>query len=184
MPKLEVELVPSTQWGSNMRDILTRSQWDKVRKHFYEVNNHECQLCDQTGFDQNRSHAVEAHEQWEYDDENLVQTLTGIEVLCPECHRCKHLGRALKTGAGRKALSHLVSVNGFSEAEAQAYVQSVFAVHAMRSMNHWEMNLDWMLTDDFPLPAEVVRPRIEAHRKKSAEKIIRGGGLGMTDRSE
>ena len=179
MPKLQVELVPSSQWGSNMRDILTRSQWDKVRKHFYELNNNECQVCDQTGFDQNRSHAVEAHEQWEYDDEKLIQKLVGIEVLCPECHRCKHLGRALKTGAGRKALSHLISVNGFSEAEAQAYVQSTFAIHALRSMFAWEMDLDWMLTEDFPLDKTLMEGRIEAHRKKRAAKIIRGGGVGQ-----
>ncbi len=179
MPKLQVELVPSTQWGSNMRDILTRSQWDKVRKHFYEVKDNKCEICGATGLEQGRTHAVEAHEQWHYDDDNLVQKLTGIEVLCPECHRCKHLGRALKTGAGRKALSHLISVNGFSEAEAQAYVQSTFAIHALRSMFAWEMDLDWMLTEDFPLDKTLTEGRIEAHRKKRAAKSISRAEVGQ-----
>lgn len=30
--KLEIELVPKTSWWNNLRKILPKSEWDKIRK--------------------------------------------------------------------------------------------------------------------------------------------------------
>jgi hypothetical protein len=161
-PKLSVELVPSNQWGSNLRSVLSRGQWDRLRKASYERAGNVCEICGQTGFQQGRNRAVECHEIWSYDDENRIQKLEGVISLCPRCHQVKHLGRSLKVGAGRVALAHLMEVNGWTPERTAEYVESVFVLHEVRSVGpSWTLDLAWLAHPESMLAPHEVEAVLE-----------------------
>lgn len=142
-PKLSCELVPSNQWGTNLRSILPPKKWDALRAACYERAGHRCEICNGVG----RRHPVECHEIWEYTDgPNWVQTLTGLIALCPSCHKVKHIGFAFTQGdrSFMAALNHLAKVNGWSAAKTFDYVNVQFEIHRLRGLQKWTINLDWL----------------------------------------
>ena len=140
MSQLLVELVPSPSWGDNLRSRLPRDQWDTLRREAYQKAGHVCEICGGKG----RRHPVEAHERWAYDDINHVQTLVGIEALCPDCHSVRHLGKAFMDDRGKQAIAHLVKVNGWGRRELDDHVRKAFKVHAERSEHPWTLDLSWL----------------------------------------
>ena len=153
---MTIELVPTGQWGTNLRSVLKRGEWDRLRKWCYEQAGHTCEICGASGLEQNRAHAVECHERWEYDDSRRIQKLLGVISLCPRCHQVKHFGRALAVGAGRFAINHMRKVNGWSVEVAKAYVEGEFATHTIRSLGPaWCIDLRWLGGDSSPLTAEI-----------------------------
>ena len=137
---LTVELVPSTCWFSNVRDHVSKSTWDKLRKATYKQANYHCQVCGGRG----HKHPVECHEIWDYDDQKYIQTLEGLTALCPSCHQVKHIGLAGLKGQGKKAEAHLAKVNGWSPEQTDAYLETVWETWHKRSSHDWQLNLDWL----------------------------------------
>lgn len=163
-PPLTIELVPVGTWGSNLRSMLTKSQWDKLRKHCYAEAGHVCEICGDSGLNQGRKHAVEAHEIWTYDDAQCVQTLEGVIVLCPRCHQVKHMGRTLKYGGGRKARAHMARVNGMTEQGQRAYEDLAFLVHSLRSRFRWTVDISALAQyagEDLPLTPKQVKEAVK-----------------------
>src|ERR1017187_3032700 len=105
--KLEVELVPSSCFYTNLRSILSKGNWDRLRKYSYEKANLKCEICGESGLDQGSKHALECHEVWAYDDVNLIQSLVRVEALCPRCHEVKHIGLAGLKGHNQRAVDRL-----------------------------------------------------------------------------
>ena len=139
-PKLTIELVPSTCWYSNLRSELTKSQWDKIRRQSYQAAGYLCEICGGKG----KRHPVECHEIWRYDEENLIQKLIGVVSLCPDCHAVKHFGRAQVTGNDARAKKHLCKVNGWSNSDADLYIEHVFEQWSNRSANIWDIDLSYL----------------------------------------
>ena len=81
--KLTIELIPKTSWCSNVRSLVKRSVWDKLRKQICSVG--KCQICgastSQKTISSICSNRLECHEVWAYDDKTHVQTLTGLVAL-------------------------------------------------------------------------------------------------------
>ena len=81
--KLIIELVPSTVWFSSIYQIYKRNnqlnKWRKIKKELFEKGGRRCWVCDKEGS------RLEAHEFWEYDDENHLQKLVAIHHLCGMC---------------------------------------------------------------------------------------------------
>ncbi len=71
--KLEIDLVPSTAWYSNLRKKVSQKDWDKIRKQSYADANHKCVICDADS-------RLNCHENWEYNDKNHIQKLKGFIV--------------------------------------------------------------------------------------------------------
>jgi len=119
LSKLTIELVPSTCWYSNVRDNVTKSEWDKIRKSTYKKANYLCEICGGKG----HRWPVECHEIWEYDDENHTQTLKGLIALCPDCHKVKHFGLTSTRSEHElhHAINHLKNVNNFSKTEVISF---------------------------------------------------------------
>jgi 5-methylcytosine-specific restriction endonuclease McrA len=86
--KLTIELVPQTSWFKSMREIVSRSVWDKIRNQAYASSNQACVIC---GYTEGR---LNCHEIWEYDDQKHIQKLIGFIALCDMCHHVKHIGKA------------------------------------------------------------------------------------------
>jgi hypothetical protein len=143
MTTLELELVPSTSWGDNLRSRLSRSEWDVVRRTTYRKANFICEICGGVG----PRHPVEAHEVWSYDDVNHVQTLVGMIALCPNCHQAKHIGRTLSVAdeaTQDRVLQHIMRVNRWPHGLLLLALEVAFTQHAERSQHQWTLDISWI----------------------------------------
>jgi hypothetical protein len=61
-PKLTIELIPSSVFGSNVRTNVPKKEWDKIRKEFYAKADNKCEICGDNGINQGYKHRLEAHE--------------------------------------------------------------------------------------------------------------------------
>jgi hypothetical protein len=141
--RLSVELVPKTCWFSNVRDHVTRSEWDKLRKASYEKAGNVCEICGGRGV----KHPVECHEIWFYDDDKLTQTLKGLISLCPNCHEVKHIGFASLRGRGEIAKAHLVKINEWTNEKTEQYLNLVREIWIERSKHEWNLNFEWLANE-------------------------------------
>lgn len=138
--KLEIGLVPSTCWFSNVRSAVTKADWEVLKKATSERAGRKCEICGGVG----PKWPVECHEIWHYDDVKKVQTLKGLIALCPSCHQTKHIGLAQIRGKGTEATIHLAKVNGITLKEATAYIESAFVVWRERSKHQWKLDIDFL----------------------------------------
>ncbi len=153
--RLDIELVPSTMWEKNVRAVISRENWNALRWGFYATSirpsflklqfadrdwkrSIKCNICGTKGDN------LELHEQWCYDDMNLVQQLTGLIPLCENCHLSIHLGRAIQLGLGAKARQHLARVNNWTKERTLKYVKEAFERWKLRSQNQYSLDLSWL----------------------------------------
>lgn len=162
-PILTIELVPSTCWFSNVRTLLPTKQWDRLRKESYFKAHYKCEICGQVGTDQGRSHPVECHEIWDYDDKKKIQKLIGLISLCPHCHMVKHFGRTTAIGKQDVAMKHLEEVNGWNHKQAVDYLAEVFAKHDERSKCKWSLDIQ-ILSEKYEIEQKLIT---EAENKRS-----------------
>ena len=140
MSQLTIELVPRTAWFSNVRKMVSRKDWDILRKESYKKANYKCEICGGIG----KRYPVECHEVWGYDDDKYVQKLLRLISLCPACHEVKHIGLASVRGRGEIAKKHLAKVNGWSRQETDKYVIEQFDIWRIRSSYTWKIDLTWL----------------------------------------
>ncbi len=142
--KLTSEIVPSTSWYNNVRSNISTKEWDYLRKKSYEAAGNVCEICGDTGKNQGFNHNVECHEIWEYNDETLIQTLTGLISLCPHCHKVKHPGLAQIKGESEIVISQLMKVNEISRNKAMEYLTEAFNLYHMRSEHEWTLDITYL----------------------------------------
>lgn len=140
MYKLSIELVPKSCWFSNLRDHLTSSQWENVKKDTFKKAENRCEICFAVG----KRWPVECHEVWNYDDKNNIQKLLGTIALCPSCHMVKHIGYASVVGKLETARRHLIKVNQMSEFQADSYIEHCFNIFDRRSSKIWTLDISWI----------------------------------------
>lgn len=140
--KLTIELVPSSSWFDNVQSIVTKSEWDSIRKKVYKKANYKCEICGGKG----KAHPVECHEIFEFDDQKLLQILIKMIALCPACHMVKHIGLAEVQGNFKKAIKHFIKINNVSKVEADLYIQDCFKTWAQRSKKKWKIDVS-LLSD-------------------------------------
>lgn len=133
--KLNFELVPDSCWYSNLRSALPKEAWDSIRKKAYARANGKCMIC---GAPTTR---LEAHEQWEYDDEKGVQRLKNIIAVCRPCHEVIHIGRTQLMGREREASEHFMKVNGCTYAEYRRALGEANTIHSARSRKEWQLDI-------------------------------------------
>lgn len=138
--RLTIELVPSTAWGQNLRDLLTRGQWDTLRRLIYKHYGYRCGVC------QASDTTLYCHEIWEYDDTAHVQKLTGLIALCKWCHHCKHMGHAgILALDGElnfaQVIAHFLQVNGCTREEYKAHSAQVWATWKERCKYEWTLDI-------------------------------------------
>lgn len=156
--RLRIELVPSTAWWSNVRSQVTRSQWQKCKKFVGERSGYKCEICGGKG----RKHPIECHELWQYDDENQIQTLVGLIALCPDCHRCIHMGRTMSVSSQLEIYRlklHMMTVNGWpvSRQVDEAY-DNALAIWSIRSSWQWGLDVSYLQELGIRLPRYTWEP--------------------------
>jgi hypothetical protein len=162
-PRLTVELVPRMCWFSNVRDRVSRTDWDRMRSQVYEHAGSRCEVCGGRG----SKHPVECHEVWEYAERTAVQRLVRMIALCPACHEVKHMGLAGIKGRGEIAAAHLAEVNGWTPQVTARYIDQAFAMWEERSARTWSLDVS-------ALAAYGIDPRV----------IAEANGTSAEDRSQ
>lgn len=138
--KLEIELVPRTVFYSNVRELVPKDVWDKIRTEQYKKAGHRCEICGARG-------GLDCHERWEYDDEKHVQRLVGFAALCKNCHMIKHAGFSMHTPRGRamydrdELIGHFCAVNVCSKRDFFRHEDDAFAKWRERSEHVWKQDL-------------------------------------------
>lgn len=140
MPLLVVELVPKSCWWSNVRSNVSKADWEICKRFVRSRSGDRCEICGGRG----AKWPVECHEIWDYDDDNMVQTLVGLVALCPDCHEVKHLGRAEAVGNCDRAIKHLARVNGWSIDQAEQYAAWAFELWSLRSEETWTLDITFL----------------------------------------
>ena len=140
MPKLAVEMIPSTSWWNNVRSRIPGSEWDLLRKQAYRAANFNCEICGASGLKK----SLEAHEVWEYNLETKVQKLVRLIALCYKCHRVVHFGKTQLLGrnAEAAAIKHLQKVNSWTEDETLHHIRQAIAEWKLRSQVQWALDIE------------------------------------------
>jgi len=133
--RLSIELVPSSAFYKNCRQILTKVQWDILSKQVRSAVYDSCEICK---IDHGQ---MDAHEIWFYDDHNLVQKLIGLQSLCKNCHGVKHFGFSQLQGKGAQTLRHFMKVNNLSYKDAEESINKSFEVWEKRSQKQWKLDI-------------------------------------------
>lgn len=173
--KLEVELIPSTNFYNNVRSAVSTEQWDILRRDCYEKANNQCEICGSTGKKQGYRHNVEAHEVWKYDFVNNKQILVRLISLCPRCHMAKHIGRAFAIGKQAEIFNHLQEINGWDHKTLVNYLAEIFTEHKIRSQQIWTLDLSY-LTEEYGVKkfnlekAAKAKPKQTYYYKKTKKK--------------
>jgi len=140
---LEIELVPSSSWGDNLRKELSASKWRKLSISCSDRAGGRCEVCGTKP----RNRRPDCHEIWEYDDVKKVQRLVGLVALCTTCHKAKHLGRTLSVESAEvrdRVLMKLMKMNEMSVDELEAYIIEVFKKYEERSRHKWTVDTSWL----------------------------------------
>jgi len=140
--KLKIVLVPATSWFVNLRNKISKEEWDKIRKQSYADANHKCAICGDNG-------RLNCHEIWLYDDEKHIQKLDGFIALCDNCHMIKHIGFAqIQASQGllnmNELIEHFMKVNNCNRDVFEKHKEEAFAEWRKRSEYEWEIDLgEW-----------------------------------------
>ena len=137
---LEIELVPETAWGNNIRTFFTKTEWDKLRRECYRKAGYVCEICGGKG----PEWPVECHEVWEY--KNGKQKLIRLIAICPKCHNCKHFGRSSIVGLKQECREHLMKVNNITSEQLNEYLTKTFKKWREQSKKEWELDLTILTT--------------------------------------
>jgi len=137
--KLCIELVPGSAWFKNLRNLVGRTEWDKIRVGVYKKYNYKCAICSSDG-------RISCHEIWEYDDENHIQKLVGYLALCDNCHNIKHIGLSkIRAEHGeldfKLLINHFMSINECSFEEFLEHREKAFEKWNDRSKFEWKLDL-------------------------------------------
>lgn len=134
--KLEIELVPTPLWRESLYRLLTRGQWDKIRKPALDRAAGRCEVCSDAAA------RLLCHEQWHYDDTKCVRKLTGIQAVCQPCSSVMHIGRAgiiAREGVMdmQDVYDHFMRVNGIDWPTAEKAIDAAYVLHHKRSKQKW-----------------------------------------------
>ena len=89
--KLRENTIPNHSHGINLRHLLTKTTWDKLRQKIYKRDKNQCVICGDKS-----PTKFHCHEEFIFDYENQIQRLGQLMTLCPHCHANKHIASKFK----------------------------------------------------------------------------------------
>lgn len=152
-PKAKIlpDLVPYAMHGVNVRSRLTDNQWNELRNHAKKKKGFRCEVCGAKGKSQGFQHDVEAHEEWLHDHKTRTQKLTNLLILCPLCHKFKHIALADSSGYGKRVREHIQQVNGWTPDQVELAINR--AKHEVKQLKgKWKLDLTYLNTYSYRIP--------------------------------
>lgn len=133
--KLQVQLIPKSSWFKNLRNVLPREEWDKLRKETYAAYGYYCAACRTKG-------KLHAHEVWKFDLRTMKQTLVKLVALCELCHSFEHFGftSTRETQYVTRVIKHAGRVLKRKRPALRKMVEKALEVHQQRSLNDWTID--------------------------------------------
>lgn len=139
--KLTIELIPGTMWYKNLRNSISKEEWNRIRKDCYKKAGFRCEICGNEG-------KLNCHEVWEFNNLRGIQKLVRFIALCDMCHHIKHLGfvnvqinkQILPASYYDQLANHFMKINNASRDEFNRSVESAFALWKERSRRKWKLD--------------------------------------------
>lgn len=139
------EMLPENVWGSNLRGILSKIDWDCLRLPVCEAAGNRCEVCGQPGYDPDngKPRRPDCHELWHFEvsTTSAVQRLARLIALCPDCHRVQHAGRASVRGELAMVISQLQAVNSWNDFEIRLALDNANDRYRWRRKFDWDLDL-------------------------------------------
>ena len=137
---LSIELIPESAWHNNLRTVLTKEDWDTLRRYVYKRAGYECQICGSVGDDW----PVECHEVWAFTIPNgyPIQGLIDLIALCPMCHRVKHIGRSFSEEDAIEVFNHFCNINKLTFRQAEGIIARAKRRCFERGQHKWTLSID------------------------------------------
>ncbi len=137
---LNFELVPDSCWYSNLRSLLSKAQWEFIKKDARERANGRCMICGR------KSTRLETHEQWVYDENTNTQILSDVKAICPDCHRVIHFGlTSLRFDDTKRYENHFIKVNNCTYSDFKAQLNKANIDHQRRNLvDEWKLDLQYL----------------------------------------
>jgi hypothetical protein len=134
--RLTIDLLPKGAWGNNFSKTLPKKDWDTLRHNCYERANHRCSVC-------GKEEELDAHEVWDFDIIEQIQTLKNIIALCSACHGVKHMRHSERIGYGENAKQHFLRQNNCDPlAFARHYTDAQLLFEQRNEVLRWKMQAD------------------------------------------
>lgn len=139
---LKIELIPKNSWFKNLRNSISKSKWDDIRKDVYKKADYRCDLCKSNG-------KLYCHEIWKYNDIKNIQKLIGFQALCENCHYLNHLGlvnvkiakKELPGDFINTLIKHFCEVNNCNEKDFEKERNEAYRKWTERSKKHFYIDL-------------------------------------------
>ncbi len=139
MKKLNFELVPDGCWKYNLRNILSKVQWDFLKKEAKERANGKCMICGA------KTTRLEAHERWSYNEKEGISKLEDIVAICKDCHSVIHVNRTYLKGDIERAENHYMKVNKCSYVEYRKDVGLANEIHQrLNQVSEWKLDISYL----------------------------------------
>lgn len=133
------QLVPSSAWNSNLRAILSASEWKALRERVFAKHGKQCGYC------RARPRSLDCHEIWSYSIEagssSGKQSLVKIQPLCRSCHMVCHIGFWSMQGKYDQVLAHMMRVRKLSKTAAALEVEQAFSTFDALSKFEWILDI-------------------------------------------
>ncbi len=133
---LYVDLIPKSSWFRNVRSAVDATDWHRIRTMVYSRAHNRCETCGRRQSDPVRLHC---HERFDYAGQ--VQRLKRLLCVCADCHQATHFGHAQLSGKAGQALTHLMTVTGMTQHQAEAHIAAAFTLWEQRSKMAWILDL-------------------------------------------
>ncbi|MED3972280.1 hypothetical protein COM86_12590 [Priestia megaterium] len=164
--KLKVDWKPAPFRGHSVKRNISQSLWSKIRKQILEERECKCRIC---GYEPDEANLryLEMHEIERYDEDNLICTLEGIDLICKRCHAFHHLGFTFSRTTKEQfdeLIQHFIKVNDCTEEDFRNHFKAVRDKKFQKVPNIAEMikadkekrTVKYCITVDIPYKENVI----------------------------
>lgn len=139
--KLQIELIPESTMYLNLRNQLTKYQWQQFSRSIQKRDHYTCCICERVKGE--HIDKLHCHEIWTFDEETCIQSLAGFQSLCFQCHMIKHMGLATMKGWVEKyqLIEHFCTVNQVSRIQYARHFNDAVQLWIARNQIHWKVDL-------------------------------------------
>ncbi len=152
--ELHLESPPTSIWANSPHTIHSQL-WEAVVETEMKRSNYRCEGCGRS------DSSLSVHPRWEYDIGSLTASFVSFEVLCRQCHNCKHL-KSLSPSERISAFQHYQSVKKVPIDKAKIIGSTVLKLCRDRESFQWKIDTSAFFATEVVQEWQKVRPYMDA----------------------